>query len=632
MRWAFRKWPGMVMIMLFVLVQGVHPAEQIKNREALRWFNKGTRESNLDKKIEYYRKAIALEPKFVEALYNLGLTYKKKKDYENAEKYLLRAYTAKPDKISKEIKLSILYDLSFIYKKLGRLKDSEEAVRGAVALMPKKSMQAKLYLELGRLLYQQGRYDEALVELEKGKDLLPEYRGQFSQMIELSENMQTLNQLYEDANRAQKAGDLKRARSLYEKIYTRNKTFRNVDRKLTELDSMISRQNAESLMAAAVRQAEQYEAEGKLELALAIYENLQQSHPSPEIQKKLTALQEKYRQWKLNQDLLIEYENGVSALKLKNWAAAVYSFEKIMAANPGFKDARRKLDIAKRGMENAKVETLLSQYYENGLAAMKEKDYEKAQAAFEKISQVNANYRDVQALLQQVQEARAEAAESEKPALQTREATLDSLYQVALYLMEQKSWSEANVVLEKIRILDPGYKDIVDLLATTRTNMASASKTTPSLKAGNTLASRLLFWGGLGFTLVSVPLIGMFIFLPAVRARFYLLRGNYVAAAQIYEKLLERNPGRLKPYPVLADLYLLLGRRDDQALNIFKVIVRLKLTTKRQEQIEEILTQNYLKEGNTDDDAISLLEAALKSETRKLQAGHANPTAETPGE
>ncbi len=84
---------------------------------------------------------------------------------------------------------------------------------------------------------------------------------------------------------------------------------------------------------------------------------------------------------------------------------------------------------------------------------------------------------------------------------------------------------------------------------------------------------------------------GCMAFLPTVRARWHHLRGDYAAAAEIYERLLARRPERLQLYSALAEIYLLLPRADEQALQVFRKVVRCNLASPNREAIEEILMQ-----------------------------------------
>jgi hypothetical protein len=115
----------------------------------------------------------------------------------------------------------------------------------------------------------------------------------------------------------------------------------------------------------------------------------------------------------------------------------------------------------------------------------------------------------------------------------------------------------------------------------------------------------------------ALILLAFAVFSPAVRARWHLFRCNYTAAAEIYEKLLARHPGRLKLYSTLAEIYLLLPRNDAQALQVFKKVLQFNLDTPNREEIDIIVVQSYLQDDSTDAEAVTILENALRAEYRK---------------
>ena len=208
----------------------------------------------------------------------------------------------------------------------------------------------------------------------------------------------------------------------------------------------------------------------------------------------------------------------------------------------------------------------------------------------------------------------------------TSPTLLDSLYQLALAAMEKEDWRRAAFNLEKIQLLQPNYREVVDLLAQTRVNLASAGK--PEVTAGPQKSSDPnMFIGGaiaaLGafIALIVLPFIGVILVSPTARVHYHIFRGHYAEAAQIYEKLLARRPGRKKLYPALANLYLRLGRRDEAALKIYEMALQLNLANRHREEINLIVSNYYLTKGRTDAGVIEVLEDALKAERLKQNQG-----------
>ncbi len=114
--------------------------------------------------------------------------------------------------------------------------------------------------------------------------------------------------------------------------------------------------------------------------------------------------------------------------------------------------------------------------------------------------------------------------------------------------------------------------------------------------------------------LVVLPLLGFIFFSTAPRIAFHRWRKNHLAAVKAFEKLLERNPQKVNVYAPLAELYLRLGRHDERALKVYKMVLQLNLATRKRDEMNAIVAQKYLAEGRTDSEVIDVLESALKSE------------------
>lgn len=198
-------------------------------------------------------------------------------------------------------------------------------------------------------------------------------------------------------------------------------------------------------------------------------------------------------------------------------------------------------------------------------------------------------------------------------------APLDSLYQLALAAMQQADWRSAVFNLEKIQLIQPNYRDVVDLLARARANLTASE---PSVTAVPDSGSSVFVGGAIAaigafVALILLPFIGVILVSSTARVRYHMFRGHYAEAAQIYEKQLARRPGRKKLYLALANLYLRLGRRDEAALRVYEMALQLDLAERHREEINSIVSNNYLTKGRTDARAIEVLEDALKAERLK---------------
>ena len=604
---------------------------QSQNSQAVRWFKLGLSETDPQKKIVAYTQAIELDPLFVEALFNLGVAHKKQGDYARAEQVLLKALNARPNKIESDTKVQILSELATTYEKMGKPKDCEATLRQVKSLTVNPKKLALISFALGRLLYEQGRYQECLAELQEGEKLNPALQGDFTKLIqsaasELSRQelqQRELERLYAAAEKARTTGNPGEAKALLEQIRAKKSGYKNVEAQIAALDSLLNAETKKKMLAALYEQAVKQASEGNLESAISGFENILQQNGGnfKDAQTRLETVRQQLAQKQLNDKLESEYAAGLAALKARNWTGAILAFENIFKTDRNFREARKRLREAQSGLDLENTETVLARYYTAGVAAMNKGDLGRALAAFEKVRKSDSNYHDVAALLAEVEGAlrrEAEAAVSTTPS-PAAPANVDSLYQAGLAAFESNDWMQALVAFEKVQLLQPNYRDIVDRLAEARAHIEIAKRPAVVAKTGEN-GGKALYVGGVLAALVLLPLIGAVVFSPAARARLHLMRGDYVAATQIYEHLLARHPDRVKLYPTLANIYLFMGRRDDSAVKVYKMVLQLHLTTNKRDEMSAIVAQKYLIEGRTDSDAIEVLESALKAEQRRTQS------------
>ncbi len=603
---------------LFLSLAARPAAAQSQNAQAMNWFNLGVTEKAADKKIAAYQKAVELDPQFVEALYNLGLAYKQQQDYRSAAQYLLKAYQARPAQTKSDTRFQILYELAASYKKLGRSEDYVEAIRAAKDLRADAAMKSRLQLELGRFLYEQGRLDEAWSELQAGRESNVANSGEFAEVIRKVELEREAQSLYRSAQQAMAGGELKQARALLEQIQAKQPGYKDTADKLAELNGKLEGESKKQSFALLYEQAQKYEAAGNLEMAVVTYESLvQQAGVYKDARSKFQAARQQLEQKQLEAKLEAEYANGMTALRTNDWTRAILAFEKTLEWDRNYRDARKRLAEAQNGLNRESTETIVARYYAEGVRARSRDDLGGALAAFEKVRRLNPNHRNVAGLLTEIEQEMAQQREPETAA--TALVNVDSLYQEAQARTAAGDRVQAVVAFEKIQLLQPNYRDVVDRLAVARANLARkepAPAATPAAPQDDEDSGWPFAEAAAAIAVLLV--LGGVATSPAVRARYHVMRGDYPAAIRVYEKVLSRRPNRVKFYPALANLYLLLDRRDEKALKVFKTVLQLNLDTRQRDHINAIVAQNYLLEGRTDSDAIEILEGALKSERKRL--------------
>jgi len=154
------------------------------------------------------------------------------------------------------------------------------------------------------------------------------------------------------------------------------------------------------------------------------------------------------------------------------------------------------------------------------------------------------------------------------------------------------------------------------LLKNSPSNPPEKTELPPLARSGDK-ASPILYVFGVLTGLIVFSLLVFAALSPMTRARIHLWKNDYVSAAQIYENVLAKHPQRFRVYPPLANLYLLMGRKDEAAMEVYKAILQLNLPMRHRERIDEILGKSQPTTSITDSDLIDKLEKELKAERRK---------------
>jgi len=392
--------------------------------------------------------------------------------------------------------------------------------------------------------------------------------------------------------------------------YLQNPTAITAEAEIAEDDSLALIMPLADL-AALYQEARQYENEGKLQKAMAAYEKLLQlASDYGDANIKLQHLRQQLQQ---HENLQIEYAAGMAAFKLRHWTRAILAFERILQVDRGFRDVRKKLAQAEKFLKRERTASILSRYYNDAIAAMNRNDWGLAKAALEKIQKIDSSYQDVPSLSAKLENLQLQQTNA-VAVISVATTLLDSLYRDGLNSLEKGDWTNAAISFEKLRLLQPNHPEVAYHLARVWEKLGKF-KSTELQKESNDKNREGLYAGSAFAAFLALSVV---VFASAARVRFHQWRGNHQRAAQMYEKILARNPHRVKLYSRLADSYLHLGRKDERAMKAYKAILYFNLATRRREEINKVVAQNYLTEGRTDADAIGVLEDALKTERRKL--------------
>jgi len=137
------------------------------------WNNLGivaAREGNTDEAIEYFLKALELNPEHVVALGNLGSAYRQKEDWENARIVLERALRVNPDDAEAN------FSLGMLYAQCNDLARGYEYLQKALAARPAFP---EALNSLGILYFLTGRPEEAKRSLQESIRVAPNYEQSY---------------------------------------------------------------------------------------------------------------------------------------------------------------------------------------------------------------------------------------------------------------------------------------------------------------------------------------------------------------------------------------------------------------------------------------------------------------------
>jgi len=589
---------------------------QSQNSRALAFFKTGNEERDLQRKAAAYQRAVEIDSTFAEAYYNLGMVYKQLQDYPRTEQYLRKANSFKPNRFASEQRNRLLYELALALKKQKKAAEAESMLREAKANITDKKLRSMASFELGKLLFEANRVADALEELRDGQRIDASSQTYFKNLIQIAERNLALQAQYDRATQAEKRGEWQEARALFTQIQTQKADFNDVAARVARLDSILSTENTrKQTLVATYEQAQQYEKAGDLELAIPVYEHLLQQDDAPaDLRTRLEQARAKLEQKRLTERAESEYAVGLAALKAQNWTGAILAFERVLESNSNHPNVREKINEAQSSLQRESNDNICARYYADGLSAMERSDWGGALAAFEKVRRLDSDYREVKNMLAQVEralEVPEQPAAEMNPVADTR---VQALYDEALGAAAKADWMRAVVNLETIHLLQPNYRDVVDRLAEARAHLsveaAAANGGKQNAPASLNLALVLT-------AVVVLPLLGLLFFSPTMRARYHLLRGNHAAVARIYESMLAKNPQRAKLNPAivttLSNYYLMSGRADEHALELYKAAQASNLISGKNEDINTLLKQRDYTQPGQNMEALRVLENSLNN-------------------
>ena len=583
--------------------------------DAVAWFNRGAKAQGAQEKITCYLKAIELNSKFTEAYYNLGYVYKNQGDLNNAEKAFQQALLSNPAKINSKDKLRITYELGITLKKLNRYNDAITTLESAKNLARQKEIRAAVLYELGRTKLLIGNFDGALAEFSEGLMLNSSRQDAFESAVQNARMLRDIENDYVAGSNYLNNGQYDEAINVFTKIVRTSPNYKDALQKLADAQRSKDRQAKVDNLSNIYARGIGYMQREDWENAIIAFKQIEQVKANyKDVTLKLAEVRAKLDQ-SMQQELYDRiYNEGLQEYQNGNWINAIVSFEKVATWNPKYKNIAQLYQDAQNKLNREGESSIKNRYYVQGKGYLNRGNWESAITSFKQLKNMDANYRDVQFLLQQAQNELEKEAKSNQ---------LDSYYTEGIEFYNNAEWLKAILAFEKIQQIDPNFKDVPEKLVTAQNSLDKPQQVVDasnSIKPDKTKTIRKngsWMFIGIGLSLLLIPMGIAFLFVPTTRAKWRLIQGNYQQAALIYESVLMKKPKKVKLYPSLANLYLLLNRNDEIARKVFDIALKMDIPSHLRQRLDEATNQQYLPQN--DENAVESLEDRLRKELINLK-------------
>lgn len=582
--------------------------------DAVAWFKRGTEAEATQEKITCYFQAIKLNPKFIEAYYNLGYVYKNLGDFNNAEKAFRQALLTDPTKLNNEDKLRITYELGITLKKLTRYLEALETLESAKNLARQTEIRAAVLYELGRTKLLIGNFDGALAEFNEGLQLNSSKQEVFQAAVQNARMLQDVEEWYVQGTNYLNSDQYDEAIDALTRVVNASPNYKNSFQKLTEAQRLKERQTKMDNLSNIYARAIGYMQRQDWENAIIALKQIEQVDPNyKDVKIKLAESQAKLDQ--SLQDEVYEkiYADGMADYRKGNWINAIVAFEKVREWNPNYNNVDRVYRDAQNKLNQEGENSVKNRYYVQGKTYLNSGNWESAIASFKYIKNLDPKYRDVQFLLRQAQAGLENEAKSSQ---------LENYYTEGINHYNNGRWLKAILAFEKIQQIDPNYKNVSEKLIIAQNNLnnpniAEASEKSFENKKISKKETRNWIFIGAFLSVLLIPMGVAFFMVPTNRAKWLLIQGNYQKAALIYESILMNKPNKVKLYPPLANIYLLLNRNDKTARKVYDIALQMDISPQLRQKLDELTNQKYLSPTEIDD--IEGLEEQLRRELNELR-------------
>ncbi len=596
------------LIVLMLVSIALPVLAQRQTEVAVAWYNKGAKASDPEEKIRCYKKAIKLVPEFIEAHYYLGHTYKNINDYENAIDCYQKALKSNPKKLNKALRRTILFELGIVQEKKGNHVAAEQTYLNALEFSKENSVKATIFNMLGNISLNAGNFDKAIEYYRKGKEVYPINANSFDSAIDHVEQERTLRADYEAGKNLLAQNNVAEAIEKLERVLALRPNYRDAGTLLDSAKSRLDREFKRSIdefynqgLACVKRNDWKGAVEAFDLVATKSPDYLDVQNQLDNAKKNLRAIQRAENLQKL-------YEEGNVAAQRGDYIKALIAYERVSEIDPNYKNVSYKIQQITRRSDTKEGTSTKSKLYAQAMEAYESNDWQGAYNLFNRLLAIDSNFEDVQQMLEKTKTKMATA---------TREGTIELYYQKGLDYFNQENWLYAVINLEKVHMLNPEYKDVKSLMAQARQHVNGEGDLAVAETGDGKKGSPFLMIGII-LSSIFIPFWAMVLFSPTARARFYMLQKRYDKAGQIYERMLKSNPDKVHLYITLANIYINENRQDEYALKVFKKVVDADLSDELKNQLQPIVNRYYLQNSKAEKSSLGMLEDSLREELKRM--------------
>lgn len=618
---------GIIYLLVLLSVFMRFASNAFAQNDAEAWFQRGIQAVDLTEKIANFTKATELNPFFIEAYYNLGLIYNKQGFYNKASEQFRLALGSNPEGVHDEFGLRVLYELGITYKKLNRYTEAKTTLQRASNLSTEIKLRANIYYELGMINVLLKKFDDAIAQFNMGIKMFPDQTERFNKAIALVQNKKLTKTYYKQGLSYVKIGKYTEAIKTFKKVQKYDPEYEGVSKQIKQAQKKLRQVIKQTISDSALYAQALSEFNHKnYDEAIELFEQIISVSPEyKDVHTRLAEAKKAQKRIKYLPELDKYYEQGNQALDRKDWLKAYTAYKKVMSIDPNYKLVARNIRLAKAELsKNSKKQprkskmTLVKKYYDEAIKAYKNENWIKAATIFQILADLYPKYKDTKLRLVEVKKYIAQDEKEKRHFMdeELRRRSVELYFEKGLVNLERRDWVQAVIDFEKVKVLNPNYPELQEKLVLARSKIKEAvggafeaqladPKSSHSSSSWPIFFMVLIITGGL--------IAGIFYVHPSARARFSIIKGNFDNARVIYEEMLTKKPNNMKLHSMLANIYLLENRKDETAIRVYETVLRQKINTQRNEDIESILKEYYKNRQNEKGKKVNVLDEALSS-------------------